>query len=897
VRKSRCISSTVHHPTRLPWCSNGAHIAAQNCASLTPFLPSLHRTPLIFASANATTIILFFGFICITAAASSYTGFYSKSVEMRLFLTVIPLTPVRGGQSGAAAVSPDTVTLFDDGVWTRSGPSPQAIKHVAAAFVAQEMHRKAALTELVYMAKNGVVCFRFGPRASPQRDCLFFHKRRSPSFGFPKSPLARGAPSAESAGMSSPLITPSTSFSSERIGKSLPSSSLVRSSEQEMPLLPTTSTTTTSTTTFTTSMYESLFSLWLREVIQVKRQHVTVSGCVLFVDGTAIDLSTRRVVHAPLSNTHAGATCVLRCADDAHAFLAQCEQAVTELAGRCTPPVPYHMWVTVHLGAVSGEADTTDELPWVTFLDLASTADCAGESEITRAYATRVREQLRLFERQLGTPASMSAPEQRTSPLDITTTADRRWLGFLQSCQLTRAKIVGIFSLTEEAGRSVFSATTSDGDHDVFAWSAELRQRALEEAVNSGVVHPTHAAVRDRTRRTKKKTKRVATDALTSHQPASVKCVSPTSQLHEPFLATSPQLPSLRSMPQPLPLPLRNSRSCQSLDETSHSSSRSGTSSAARFVDLVGRLVAEETAARSALMSSETRARDLRWMRWALRAHPPHTSATCIARQLSSAASVLVRPKIHSAPSKRPPPLAQADLAATAGAQWKHRGGNGHSYSTTPAYSASRSPAAAPRRRKSCSEVVHEALPLITPPPSTSHATSGLLTPSHRRPTAVGTAVRPVLHPEFLSAAERCSSYFAGGNEGFVTPQFCASPSRGASGTHRRYSALEVALLERAHSCAAQSPSAISPHNGSEVELLYPLVRAFHAEVTAQDTLMAAEFMARSKVELREMNYRRTIENLAAERGKVVASTVCPPVLSGRRYPASPRVSRVFFDV
>lgn len=276
---------------------------------------------------------------------------------MRLFLTVISDTPARALQnsSDATASSPDTVALFDDGVWTRSGPSHDAVAQVSATFVAQEIHRQAALTELVYSTKEDVVCFRYGPRPPPQLDLVFFHRRRS---SLPdarqKSSSTRLVTSVESAGMSSPLITPSTSHSSERFARSLPSSSLAKSVEQNaLPLIPGSAVTTSGSN----AVYASVFSLWLLEIIAVKRQHVTVSGCLLSVHGTAVDLSTGHDIHAPLT-VHTGAPRTLRCPEDVHAYLAQCEVTIKEVTSRRTPPVPFHMWVTVRVGSTSDSGST-----------------------------------------------------------------------------------------------------------------------------------------------------------------------------------------------------------------------------------------------------------------------------------------------------------------------------------------------------------------------------------------------------------------------------------------------------------------------------------------------------------------------------------------------------------
>lgn len=818
-------------------------------------------------------------------------AFSCRSAEMRLFLTVIPHSSLRAAQDSS---SPDTITIFDDGVWTRSEPSSDAFTQVSATFVAQEVQRQAALTEVLRRSKEDVVCFRCGPRPPPQLDFMLFHKQDLLSLGLQtKTSSVRQQTSAESAGVSSTLATPTISLSSTHSERSLPSSSSAKSEQRDK-------------LSFTSaSMYDSFLSRWLLEVVTVQKLQATLSGCLFFVDGTAADLNTQQNVRAPLS-TRTGTTRVLRTADDVHTYLTHCERAVLELTKRRTSPTPYHMWVTVRVGAspcVTAAAPAADDVSAVTFLDLACPADYTGM--LRGGARTRLREQLRLFGRQLSTASSEATqlPGLPNANSPTAPTADRRWLGFLQSCQLSRVEMIGVFCLAQKTGRNPFDVSPKENGCDLLALSAELRQRALVDAVNNGALHPQHPSTRDRLRRLKlqrKEKKTKSTQLITPTSPKrrsiSTEAVSRSVPQIEPVIESMPQLPSLKHVPSPVLL--RNVKSAQSpgsRSPTKSNNSRNNVANTARLTDLFASLDAEEDMARGTLIESEARARDLVWMRWVLRAHPPNTSVIDVARQLSSAVSRLQRQKVRSAPLRQPPPLIQADLAATARAPSSSRHSN-HSSNKTPSSStASKLHVAVPALTPHSCGMVHMALPLITPTASPSHVVSSVTSPSYRHSAATSVMTRHALRSEVLDDAGG-RPHRDGIASAAESPQ--VSPTLSATGRRRRrYSALEVALLKRAHSATQRSSPAASQQNGGEVELLYPLVRSFHAEVTAQDAVMAAELMARSTIELRELNRRRTLESLAAEQQATATATSPTNVRmpNGRQYSASPKASRVFF--
>ncbi|KPA83761.1 hypothetical protein ABB37_01993 [Leptomonas pyrrhocoris] len=662
--------------------------------------------------------------------------------------------------------------------------------------------------------------------------------------------------------MSSLLITPSTSLNSNRSGKSPQSASLITPMAHEA--------------TATAAVYDSFLARWLLETVVVQRRVATVCGGLLYVDGTAVDLSTLRDVTTE-PNINGGITCVLRCADDVHACLTQCEHAVRELAHRHSPHVPYHMWVAVRVGAAGAVTAQSEELPVVTFLDLAPPADGTGEGgPLDDHIAACLREQLRLFDRQLGSPASASASATELRRERKTTSqADERWLGFLRSCQLSRAQTIGVFSLAEQAGENPFNVAAGERGCDALALSAELRQRALEEAVNNGVVHPQHAAARHRQRRLKTKKKGTQEkDKVSPPTFASAESASSTSPQTMHLLVNTPQLPSLKQTPSSS----RKTTAGQICREESLSGSYNDAANTPRVVARQAVLDAEEHRARGALINSEPSSRNASGVRRALQVRPPDTSVTVVARQPSRTVSRQRRQQVFSAPAQRPPPVPvppQPGLAATARAL---RG-------------SSKTPSAKP---PDCTwhspDSVHEVLPILSPSSAARHAVSSPTTPLYRLSPANSSRRRRRPRPDFLFEVDKRNDMPSSA----ASPTTSASPSR-ATSSRRRYSALEMALLERAHSRSPRSTPAATPNNGDEVELLYPLVCIFHAELTAQDNLMAAELMARSKIELREMHFRRKLEKLNAEHNFVVASPRFWSTSSGRLYAASPNSLRPFF--
>ncbi|KPI85374.1 hypothetical protein ABL78_5555 [Leptomonas seymouri] len=777
---------------------------------------------------------------------------------MKLFLTVIPRTSAAAAQDNS---SPGPILLFDDGVWTSSGPSRDAVAQVSATFVAQEMHRQAPPTELMPAAKGGVACFRYGPRPSPPYDAVFFHKSRSVSSVLPRLPSTQDASAAELDETPHSLTTLSRLRSSYQPWQSLPTYAAARAAMPEA-----------STPTFssaTAPVYESFLSLWLLDLIEKMMQQVAVTGYLFYVDGIAVDLGTRKEIHASL-RADSGAVRVLRSAADVHAYLAQCEQAVDELTSRRSPRVPYHLMITVRVSPSDADAAPTEELPTVVFLDLASPIGATGGSDAPTEVMSHLREQLRLFDRQLGASMSSSA---RNLPalLKTNSNADHRWLGFLQSCQLARAEKIGIFSLTQQEGGDAFSVSADEMGCDPFVLSAVLRQRALEEAVNSGVLPPHHSTGRSRLRRMKDTMEVAERDVISSLDSAPSKFFVPTSQRAGSISESSMPLQFLVAVP----LYSRNGKGTQGGGEPSPGKPRSGAETPVCAAGLLAFLVTAECMARGALINSESHARDLISVRWALWAPPSSTPVTNVAMRVLKAMNRLKQQRVSSAPQKRPPPLMQVHLSAT-----------GHLptlSSKTPLSRSSFSQLYSP-------EAALGRLPPFTSTQSSRQTTPSTKTPSSRRSVANSATARHPLRRGLLVEAEGKSRV----SSTAVSPKSSRSQTPQKNGK-RRYSTLEVALLERARSGSHRSSPCLSPPKGGGVELLYPLVRSFHAELTLQDNIMAEEMMARSKIELREMRRRRVLESFSDKCKSPAASAPCRRPSSSRQCGSGPRPTRVFF--
>ncbi|TPP49713.1 hypothetical protein CGC20_19775 [Leishmania donovani] len=716
------------------------------------------------------------------------------------------------------ATPTDDVALFDPGVWSRTTTSEMARRNVSASYVAQQVYRHAALTQLAKAALEGAVCFRYGPRPPTHLDSFLFHKRsRLTEHGRSGTLPAAAAPPVCT---SSPLISSSCSSFSVSMTATSPRTGQKRS--------------TAAGASGSATEYDSLLALWLRELLSGTGISVTVTALLLFVDGTAIDMATGSEVHKPL-NVGSGTARQLRTHEDAMAFLHACESTIRHSAAEF-PRCPYHVCVAVLVGAHGGSHRRNT----VTFLDVAAAApESAGAEE-----EVRLREQVALFGRQLGAEAATATPHacQRTRKAE-----DEQWLSLLQSCQLSRASLVGLVYIACEAGHDSFGHfRVEENGCDPFTLVSVLRQRALLEAVNNGVLHlqlrkPSHAQKRANARSVKLPTGDATT---TSRAPDSPPKGRPSRGRQRPQQHRS-RLPYLTRGSVP---PRRAQE---------HSIVFCGFPRCSRSVDPLARIGREERHARVALSSAEQRARKLAELRWILRAHPPGKSIDAMLRRLAHNVNRVSRPEQqhpHSVPPRfSPPPLNEAQLAtainrsSTTATRWS-------SFTSPMRTPESTSPGGTVRKRVAAS--------MLPTSPSCPALASPYFT---RRITHRCSSAKPVLHRRTKTIHERTPYH--------RVRLYAATPLQGSSG----------------------------------VERLYPLVHAFHVEMCEQDTLMAEELMMRSRIEHKEKNCRKTLSFARAE--SVRRPSVLWPSETGtqpqrepqvphspRWRPAKPRPLRIFFQ-
>ncbi|CAC9447194.1 hypothetical protein, unknown function [Leishmania infantum JPCM5] len=790
---------------------------------------------------------------------------------MKLFLTVVRR---HNSTSSSDATPTDDVALFDPGVWSRTTTSEMARRNVSASYVAQQVYRHAALTQLAKAALEGAVCFRYGPRPPTHLDSFLFHKRsRLTEHG--RSGTLPAAAAAPPVCTSSPLISSSCSSFSVSMTATSPRTGQKRS--------------TAAGASGSATEYDSLLALWLRELLSGTGISVTVTALLLFVDGTAIDMATGSEVHKPL-NVGSGTARQLRTHEDAMAFLHACESTIRHSAAEF-PRCPYHVCVAVLVGAHGGSHRRNT----VTFLDVAAAApESAGAEE-----EVRLREQVALFGRQLGAEAATATPHacQRTRKAE-----DEQWLSLLQSCQLSRASLVGLVYIACEAGHDSFGHfRVEENGCDPFTLVSVLRQRALLEAVNNDVLHlqlrkPSHAQKRANARSVKLPTGDATT---TSRAPDSPPKGRPSRGRQRPQQHRS-RLPYLTRGSVP---PRRAQE---------HSIVFCGFPRCSRSVDPLARIGREERHARVALSSAEQRARKLAELRWILRAHPPGKSIDAMLRRLAHNVNRVSRPEQqhpHSVPPRfSPPPLNEAQLAtainrsSTTATRWS-------SFTSPMRTPESTSPGGTVRKRVAASMLpTSPSCPALASPYFTRRITTPLFfreagSPPQNQddPRAHSVSSRAAVRGHTAAGLERRRL-----NSGASFSLATGSPNTHTYTSARRLSAIETALLARAHSSNQRSLPSHSPRMG-EVERLYPLVHAFHVEMCEQDTLMAEELMMRSRIEHKEKNCRKTLSFARAE--SVRRPSVLWPSETGtqpqrepqvphspRWRPAKPRPLRIFFQ-
>lgn len=747
---------------------------------------------------------------------------------MKLFLTVVE----RHNSTNSSDVTPtDDVALFDPGVWSRTATSEMARRNVSASYVAQQVYRHAALTQLAKVALSSAVCFRYGPRPPPHLDSFLFHKRCRPTgHGRCGTPPAAAAPPVCAP---SPLISSSSSSFSVNMAATSPGTGQQRS--------------TAAGASDSATEYDSLLALWLRELLSGTDSSVTVTALLLFVEGTAIDMATGSKVHTPL-NIGSGTARQLRTHEDAMAFLHACESTLHHSAAEF-PRCPYHVCVAVLVGTHGGSHGKNP----VIFLDVAAAApESAGAHQ-----EVRLREQVALFGRQLGADATTATPHarQRTRKAE-----DEQWLSLLQSCQLSRASLVGLVYVACEAGHDPFGHSRVEGtDCDPFTLASVLRQRALLEAVNNGVLHPQLRKLsRARNRATARAVKLPASGATTrSRAPASPLKGRPSRGRQRPQ-QHSPKLPYLARDSVP---PRRTQE---------HSIVFYGVSRCGRSADLLARIEEEEHHARVALSSAEQRAWNLAELRWILRAHPPGKSIDAMLRRFAHNVDGVSRPEQqhpHSVPPRfLPPPLNVAQLA-TAISRPSTTATRRSSFASATRTPESTSPGGTVRTRVTAS--------MLPTSPSRLALASTFFTRRITTPLFFREAGSPPQNQDDPRAHSASSHVAVRGHNatelerrrlksGATFSLATDSPNARACTTARRLSAIETALLARAHSSSQRSLPSPSPCTG-EVERLYPLVRAFHVEMCEQDALMAEELMMRSRIEHKEKNCRKTLSVARAE--------------------------------
>ncbi|KAG5507526.1 hypothetical protein JIQ42_07824 [Leishmania sp. Namibia] len=777
---------------------------------------------------------------------------------MKLFLTAVDrLSSSAGGDSTLT----DRVLLFDPGAWSCAGASEMALANVSASFVARQVYQRVVPPQLSHAAVEGAVYFRYGPRPSPRQDSFLFHKRclftGHGSSG--ASPAAAVPPACASASLVHPLSSSSSSLDMAAASPPIEQKRAFAAGASDSAI-----------------EYDSLLALWLKKLLSDTDSSVIVTALLLFVEGAAIDMVTGSEVCTPFK-AESGTARRLRTHQDAAAFLRACESTVHHSAAE-VPRCPYHICIAVLVGPPHRDPGKASS---ITFLDVASTAPESADASAQ----VRLREQTSIFAQLLGVEATKATP---LTSLLKRSPANQRWLGLLQSCELSRAHLVGLFNVACEASHDPFhhSDTEEDGV-EPFALASALRQRALSEAASNGALppeppRPSHTQSRA---------------AAPYVSPSTGNAIAPSLAPDSPLEAHSSGGQRQRSTKLP---PLRRGtetpRGAAVLSAQVRHAAFSVVPHRGRSFDPLGRIEREQHRSRLVLSSAERRARELAEMRWILHTLPPGKSIRTVMRWLAHNVTQASRPEqqqqeqLLALPRHPPPPLNGALFAAVI-----------RQLSTTAT------------RQKPFTTPTHT--PQLTFP---SRATSAdpFLARYNASPSFCGAADSPSQN-QGAQQAHFASSHAVVHRDtiaklGWRYPNHSTpfSPAKGPPQgrkctSARRFSAVEAALLARVQSARPRDFPRDSPHKG-RVKRLYPLVRAFHVFMNEQDALMAEELMKRSHVEHRERNCRKALSGAHAEavqkafaswQSEAGAQQHQPraPVTTRVRS-ARPRPSRIFFQ-
>ncbi|GET85985.1 hypothetical protein, unknown function [Leishmania tarentolae] len=736
---------------------------------------------------------------------------------MNVFLAVVGR---RDSTADNGTTLTDDVALFDPGVWTRTEASEMACRNVSASYVAQQVHRHAALTHLAESTQEGVVCFRYGPRPPPHLDSFLFHKSSRCA--------APGKNSSTPAEATPPVGTPRPHISSWL-------SSVVSTSVVPPPAHRERSTAADSSGS--AIAYDSLLALWLRERLSATDTHVAVTALLLFVEGTTIDMVTGSKVHTHLS-VGSGTQRQLHTDKDAMEFLHACESTMHDSAAEF-PRFPYHVCIRVRDGTPGDPRGRNT----VTFLDLAPAApESAGIYD-----DVHLREQLALFSLQLGdeaaTATSHACSRRRTA-------AGEQWLGFLESLQLSRAGVVGILYLECEESHDLFhNLHVEESSRDPFSLASALRQRAHSEAAHDGVLYPalqkpSHEE-KCATARYVKPPTRNATTVASAPDFSVMRCFSIGQQRQH--IQTLPYL------------------TCSTAARRSAGKHRTSLCTAprrGRSADRLGHLQREEHHARLALSRAEQQARKLAEVRWLLCTRSSCKSIDTVRQSLLHVARVSPpeQARKHSVRSgSSVSSLNEAELATAIS----------RSLTTAARRSSSASPVHTPEspshdvtvQEKMTGLVRHTSPPRVAPSSffSTRRTTSSTLFHETGSPLknqdlqARPTSLHAAVHIYSAADAERNRLRARASLSGATDFPFSRTYN-----SVRRLSAVETAVLARAQTSSQRSLHSRSMRKG-EVERLYPLVHAFHVEMNEQDALMAEELMMRSCIEHKERNCRKKL--------------------------------------
>ncbi|KAG5487341.1 hypothetical protein LSCM4_07831 [Leishmania orientalis] len=781
---------------------------------------------------------------------------------MKLFLTAVDrLSSSAGGDSTLT----DRVLLFDPGAWSCAGASEMALANVSASSVARQVYQHVVPPQLPHAAVEGAVYFRYGPRPSPPLDSFLFHKRclftGHGSSG--ASPAAAAPPACSSASLVLPLSTSSSSLDMSAASPPIEQQRALAAGASDSAI-----------------EYDSLLALWLKKLLSGTDSSVIVTALLLFVEGVAIDMVTGSEVCTPFK-ADSGTARRLRTDQDAAAFLRACESTVYHSAAE-VPRCPYHICIAV---LVDPSHRDPGKASYTTFLDVASTAPESADASAQ----VRLREQTSIFAQLLGVKATNTTP---LTSLLKRSPANQQWLGLLQSCELSRAHLVGLFNVACGASHDPFHHSDMEEDGvEPFALASALRQRALSEAASNGALppeppRPSHAQSRAAAPRVGPTTGNAIAPSLAPDSP-------PEAHFSGGQRQHSTRFPPLR----------RDTETPRGAAVMSAQVRRAERRHAAfgvvphrgRSLDLLGRIEREQHRSRLVLSSAERRARELAEMRWILHARPPGKSIRTVMRWLAHNVTHASRPEeqqgqLLALPRHPPPPLNGAlfaaairQLSTTATRQKPFTTPTHTPQLTFPSRAASADPFSA-RYNASPSFCAAAGSPSKNQGAQEAHFAS-----SHA-----------VVHRHTIAKlGRRCPSH--------STPFSPAKdPPQGRKCTSaRRFSAVEAALLTRVQSARPCDFPRDSPHKG-RVERLYPLVRAFHIVVKEQDALMAEELMTRSHVEYRERNCRKALSGVHAEAVKRAFASWQSEAGAQQHQPrapvtirvrsAQPRPSRIFFQ-